>query len=325
MASERVPENSSLKKTEDIKVAVLAGGVGAEREISLQSGKAVSDALKTAGLQVILSDITPANLNILDDESIDVFFPALHGEFGEDGQLQRIMDSKGLVYAGSGWQASELAFDKWKSKSKFENAGIKATPTVIFENGLTPDILKNRLSQSSGKYVVKPARQGSSVGISIVDSPAEAIENARKTEQQFGKTMIETYIKGREITVGIVGEKPLDIVEVKPAGGFYDYHAKYDDEKTGFEFDTIGDKQLERRIKQTAVDCFNLLGCRDFSRVDFILAEDDNFYVLEVNTIPGFTTHSLLPMAAGRAGMKMPDLCRKIVEMALGSKQQGEN
>jgi D-alanine-D-alanine ligase len=308
----------------NIKAAVLAGGIGSERQVSIQSGQAVYEALKSAGFKVVSSDITPEKLDILEDETIDVFFPALHGEFGEDGSLQQIMDDKGLVYAGSGTEASRLAFDKLESKRRFEDIGIQVTPAVPFDSDLKADKLKKRLPQGENEYVVKPARQGSSVGISIVESAEAAIEDAKKTERKFGEAMIESYIKGREITVGIVGDASLDIVEIKPVSGFYDYHAKYDDDKTEFAFDTIKNPQLQQRIKQAALDCFNVLGCRDFSRVDFILTEDDNFYVLEINTIPGFTSHSLLPMAAGRAGLEMPQLCAKIINLALGNKPQGE-
>lgn len=309
----------------NIKVAVLAGGIGSERQVSIQSGKAVSDALKSAGFKVITSDITPEKLDILEDESVDVFFPALHGEFGEDGKLQQIMDKRRLVYAGSGAEASRLAFDKLESKREFEKIGLKVTPAVTFERGLTAGMLKSKLPRNEGGYVVKPARQGSSVGISIVDKPEDAIEQAKETRRRFGETMIESYIEGRETTVGVVGDKPLDIVEIKPVSEFYDYYAKYDDDKTEFAFDTINAPRLEQQIKQAAVDCFNVLGCRHFSRVDFILTEDNNYYVLEINTIPGFTSHSLLPMAAKRAGMDMPELCAKIVELAISDKQQGGN
>lgn len=325
MTNERTFKNSGLNMNKNIKVAVLAGGIGSERQVSIQSGKAVSDALKSAGFKVITSDITPEKLDILEDESVDVFFPALHGEFGEDGKLQQIMDKRRLVYAGSGAEASRLAFDKLESKREFEKIGLKVTPAVTFERGLTAGMLKSKLPRNEGGYVVKPARQGSSVGISIVDKPEDAIEQAKETRRRFGETMIESYIEGRETTVGVVGDKPLDIVEIKPVSEFYDYYAKYDDDKTEFAFDTINAPRLEQQIKQAAVDCFNVLGCRHFSRVDFILTEDNNYYVLEINTIPGFTSHSLLPMAAKRAGMDMPELCAKIVELAISDKQQGGN
>jgi D-alanine-D-alanine ligase len=307
-------KNSDLSA--NLKVAVLAGGIGSERNVSIQSGKAVSDALRQAGVSVVLSDITPDNTSILDDSSIDVFFPALHGQFGEDGKLQRIMEEKSLTYTGSDSAASELAFDKVASKKMFETAAIKTPPSVMFSKELTEEEFNNNLSSADDKYVVKPVRQGSSVGISIVEGCKNALRTANKTEQKFGDTMIETYISGREITVGIIDGEPLDIIEIKPVSGFYDYRAKYDDEKTGFVFDTIKDEKLKTDIKQAGVKCFEVLGCRHFARVDFILKEDD-FYVLEVNTIPGFTSHSLLPMAAKRAGLDMPELCSKILELAL--------
>jgi D-alanine-D-alanine ligase len=299
-----------------LKIAVLAGGIGSEREISLQSGRCVAEALKEAGFEVVKADIRPDNLEILDDSSVDVFFPALHGIFGEDGRLQQILEDRSLLYAGSGPEASKAAFDKMTSKKLFEQAGV-ATPAAI-EFGPETDIglLEEQLRDFAHKYVIKPVRQGSSVGVSIVSTPHEAVVTARKTLSKYGDCMIEEFVPGMEVTVGILHGRPLPIIEVRTQGSFYDYHAKYVDEKTEYLFDTITDTAMAANISRAAVECFNALGCRHFARIDFILSDEKIAYVLEANTIPGFTSHSLLPKAAAKAGLSMSDLCAEIVEAA---------
>ena len=299
-----------------LKVAVLAGGIGSERDISLQSGKYVAQALKEAGFDVVTADIRPDNLEILNDSSVDVFFPALHGIFGEDGQLQQILEDRSLLYVGSGPEASKAAFDKIASKKLFEQAGI-ATPEAI-EFGPETDIslLEEQLRDFAHKYVVKPVRQGSSVGVSIVSTPHEAAVTARKTFSEYGDCMIEEFVPGTEVTVGILHGRPLPIIEVRTQGGFYDYHAKYVDEKTEYLFDTITDTAMAANVSRAAVGCFNSLGCRHFARIDFLLSNEKIAYALEANTIPGFTSHSLLPKAAAKAGLSMSDLCTEIVEAA---------
>ncbi|MBW8001406.1 MAG: D-alanine--D-alanine ligase [Planctomycetes bacterium] len=304
-----------IEKTK-LNVAVLAGGIGEERQVSLQSGRCVAQALKDARLNVTIADITPDNLAILDDRDIDVFFIALHGKFGEDGQLQQILEDKSLVYTGSGPAASELAFDKMAAKKAFENAGVKTPPAVEFN----PDVTAGHLQEIGDKYVVKPTRQGSTVGVTITDDPESAIEDAIACLDKFGDCMIEKFIPGREITVGVLGNKPLPIIEIKPKSGFYDYHAKYIDEETEFLLDTI-DSALTGKVQEDAIACFNALGLRHFARIDFIISDDNVPYVLEANTIPGLTTHSLVPKAAQKAGLTMPDLCLKIIETALENKK----
>ncbi len=296
-----------------LKVAVLAGGPGSERDISLQSGACVAEALRGAGVCVKPADVTPDDLEILGDDGIDVFFIALHGEFGEDGQLQQILEEMSLSYTGSGPAASRLTFDKMASKKAFTEAGVN-TPAAIEFNG---EVDIKQLQQLGDGYVVKPVKEGSSVGISIVDDSDAAICAAQKTLSEFGDCMIEEFIPGREITVGILGDRALPIIEVQTRTGFYDYQAKYHDEQTEYLFDTIKDPALAEEIQTAALECFGVLGCRDFGRVDFRLSDKQELYVLEVNTIPGFTSHSLLPMAAAKAGLSMSDLCVKIIEAAL--------
>lgn len=305
-----------------LKIAVLMGGIGEERQVSIQSGKSVAEAMKEAGLNVAVWDINPENMGILDDRSIDVFFLALHGKFGEDGDLQQIMEEKGLIYTGSGPAASRLAFDKMASKRAFAAAGIN-TPTVIeIKADTNLKQFEKLLPKFADRYVIKPLKQGSSVGISMVGTAKEAIEVAKKTLKEFGDCMIEKFIKGREITVGILCGEALPLIEVRPKADFYDYHAKYVDDRTEYLFDTIEDAATETNIKQTAIRCFNALGLKDFARIDLIVGEDKKIYALEANTIPGFTSHSLLPKAAAKAGLSVNDLCIKIIEAALENKKQ---
>jgi D-alanine-D-alanine ligase len=296
------------------RVAVLRGGVGREREVSLESGRCVAEAIRQAGLEVAVSDIRPDDMSVLDRKDIDVFFLALHGEFGEDGQLQHILENRGLVYTGSGPQASRLAFDKMASKRLFAEAGVSVPAVVEFHPDMDGRELDRQLDGLGQRFVIKPIRQGSSVGVHIVGSRDEAVSAARQVYAEFGDCMIEAFVRGREITVGVLGRQALPIIEIRSKTGFYDYHAKYVSDQTQYLFDTIEDEATRARIAKATMACFDSLGCRDFARVDFIVAEDGTPYALEVNTIPGFTTHSLLPKAAARTGLAMSALCSQIVQ-----------
>jgi D-alanine-D-alanine ligase len=298
------------------KVAVLAGGIGTERDVSIQSGNRVAGALEKAGFDVVTADISPDNLDILEDHSIDVFFPALHGKFGEDGQLQQILEDRSLLYTGSGPTASKLAFDKMASKKLFCESGVAVPAAIEFEAGADTRQLEEELQHFTEKYVIKPVRQGSSVGVSIVSAPHEALSAASETLREFGDCMIEEFVAGREVTVGILCGRALPIIEIRTQSCFYNYHAKYVDQQTEFLLDTITDPTVAANLGRAALDCFDALGCRHFARVDFVLSNEGTAHALEVNTIPGFTSHSLLPKAAAKAGIPMGDLCARIVEAA---------
>ena len=302
-----------------LKVAILTGGIGSEREISIQSGTCVADALKQAGFNVVTSDISPDNFEILEDRAIDIFFPALHGEFGEDGRLQQILEDKSIPYVGSGPTASKDAFNKMISKKLFTEAGVTVPDAIEYNIQIDKHELEEQLRYLADKYVVKPIKQGSSVGVSITSTKKEAMKTAEETFEKFGDCMIEQFIPGKEITLGILNDKLLPIIEIQSQTGFYDYQAKYINEQTEYLFDTIKNPALIAEIEQQAIDCFYALGCRHFARVDFILSEDNIPYALEVNTIPGFTRHSLLPKAASKAGFSMSQLCKEIIETAYSS------
>ncbi|MCX5647160.1 MAG: D-alanine--D-alanine ligase [Phycisphaerae bacterium] len=300
-----------------MKVAVLRGGVGREREVSLESGRCVAEAMQRAGLDVVVSDIRPDDMQVLDRRDIDVFFLALHGEFGDDGQLQRVFEDRDLVYTGSGPEASRLAFDKMASKRLFTGAGVAVPAVVEFTRDMGSAELEKQLKGLGERLVVKPIRQGSSVGVHVVDGRMKAMTAARQVLDEFGDCMVESFIRGRELTVGILGRQALPIIEIRSKTGFYDYQAKYVDDRTEYLFDTVEDRDLQASVQRAALACFDALGCRDFARVDFILSGDGTPYALEVNTIPGFTTHSLLPKAAAKVGLPMSDLCVRIVRTAL--------
>jgi D-alanine-D-alanine ligase len=309
-------------RTKNLKVAVLAGGIGAEREISLQSGQNIYNALKEGGVNAVLSDITPDDLRILDDGSIDVFFLALHGQFGEDGCVQKILEDKNLCFTGAGSEASRKAFDKLLSKQVFFHAHLPIAKHLIVESGDTPEYLEKQLKKLANKFVIKPLKQGSSVGIEILSDASTAAAKALACFQLYGDCMVEEFITGREITAGIINGMPMPLIEIRSKTGFYDYQAKYVDEATEYLFDTIKNDGLVEKIQQMALTCFHELGCRHLSRVDFILTEDNIPYILEINTLPGFTSHSLLPMAARKAGIPTPVLCQQIVEAAWNEQKQ---
>jgi D-alanine-D-alanine ligase len=302
----------------NIKVAVLTGGISSEREISLISGSTVAEALGEGGCEVVLFDVAPDRLGVLDDDSVDVFFPALHGEFGEDGQLQAILESKGLCYTGSGPEASRLAMDKIACKDAVE---AKVDVAVAWHTAVTNDddaeSLRGRLAGVGEKFVVKPITHGSSIGVEIIDGVDAAVGAAVATFGKFGECMIEEFIAGREFTVGVLDGEGLPIIEIRSKTEFYDYHAKYVDDATEYLFDTIDDAAVAREMSEKAVKCFEAAGCENWGRVDFIMADDNVPYFLEINTLPGFTSHSLLPMAAGKAGLSKAQLCMKIVEAAM--------
>ncbi len=304
------------KDISQLKIAVLAGGIGSEREISQQSGQTIYNALLGDGADVVLSDITPDDMEILDDGSIDIFFLALHGQFGEDGQLQKILEDKKLCFTGTDSKASQTAFDKLLSKQTFFHAHLPIAKHLIVQTEDTLSDLAGHLKKLASKFVIKPLKQGSSVGIVITDDTETATAKAIECFNTYGDCMVEEFVNGREVTVGIVNGKALPIIEIRSQAGFYDYNAKYVDDATEYLFNTIEDAVLAATIQTIALTCFHELGCRHLARVDFILTDDNIPYILEINTLPGFTSHSLLPMAAAKAGVEIPALCRQIAEAA---------
>ena len=299
------------------RIGVLMGGLSAEREISLKSGKAVFDSLKSSGLEAIALEVREETKEeikrLVKEAAIDIVFVAMHGGFGEDGRLQHILEKIHMPYTGSAEKASRIAMDKIASRRLFEKAGLRVP--------LCKQIKKKSKDQSCGSLsyplVVKPSAQGSSIGISFVVQPSKLRQAINVAFQFGGDVLIEEFIKGREVTVSVVDAKALPIVEIIPKKGFFDFQSKYEKGQTEYVVPACFDPVLTKRIQQDAVMATKALGCRHLSRVDLIIKGDRTPYVLEVNTIPGMTETSLLPKAAQAAGISFNQLCQRLIELAL--------
>lgn len=304
---------SHLKKTDHLRILVLSGGPGMEREVSLNSGKAVHEALKRLGHEVTNRDIGPDDLSALDLPT-DFVFIALHGEFGEDGTLQAELESRGLRFCGSDAAGSRLAMNKVEAKRRFVRAGI---PTPSFEV-IDSTNIRHALADIRLPAVIKPVASGSSVDTSIVRT-AQALDAAVPlVVDRYGEALVEQYINGFEFTVGILGNTALPVCEIRTRREFYDYQAKYIDDDTQYLFDLDYPAELLAKVQQLSLQAHRTLRCRVFSRVDCMVDRNTlEPYILEVNTIPGFTSHSLLPKAAARIGMSFDQLCQKIIELSL--------
>ncbi|MFQ5956929.1 MAG: D-alanine--D-alanine ligase [Candidatus Brocadiales bacterium] len=299
------------------RVAVLMGGISAEREVSISSGGAVVRALEEVGYVVTPVVVNDEEVKELYDLDVDVVFIAMHGYFGEDGGVQELLESRGIPYTGSGVRASRIAMDKAESKWAFVQDGLP-TPEfmTIRRNQPIQELEGLLLEKLPMPMVVKPSRNGSSMGVSIIHN---ILELPQALETAFGydeKVVIERYIRGRELTVGILGEEALPVIEIRPAREFYDLSAKYEDRGTNYIITPDIPVDIYYEAQRLALCAHSRLGCAGFSRVDMMLSEDMELFLLEVNTIPGFTERSLLPKAAKVAGISFPDLCREIVLLA---------
>ncbi len=303
----------------DVRVGVLMGGTSAEREVSLRSGKAIEQALSAQGLSVAGIDVGPDVVEKIGAAKVEVAFIALHGRGGEDGTIQGLLELLKIPYTGSGVLASALAMNKFYSKQIFQFRGLETPPYRIWEKG---DGLPTSASwlDFGLPAVVKPVEEGSTIGVSIVREERE-LEPACEKAFQFGsRILIEKFIEGKEITVGILGEEVLPPIEIVPSSGFYDYRAKYTPGMTEYRIPAPLPQDLIRRVQEAGIKAHQVLGCEGFSRVDFRLGEDTVPYVLEVNTVPGMTETSLLPKAAAVAGCNFQTLTRRILESALQQK-----
>ena len=295
------------------KVAVMAGGPSCEREISLISGQAVLAALTAKGIPAIHLDPAEDFLRVLKKENISMVFLALHGTFGEDGTVQRLLEAEGILYTGSGVATSEAAFDKVKAQRLFQKTGVRVPEFAVVRKGEAPRLPK----KLSFPVAVKPSTSGSSVGISMVMDAADYEKALVEAFRYSEEILVDRYIPGRELTVGFLGGEPLPIVEVIAQRKFYDYQAKYQDTGTRYEFPAKLTAQEARRVTEMASKATEALGCEVMARADVILGEDREPYVLETNTIPGLTGKSLLPKAALAAGIDFSALCVKILNLSL--------
>jgi len=287
-------------------VAVLMGGPSEERAVSLKSGQAVVEALSLAGYAVSGVDCR-ADINGLPADT-EAVFVAIHGAFGEDGEVQALLASRGIPYTGTKAAAMPLSFDKIATKERLVEADLPTAAYEVLERGGTPSLVP--------PVVVKAPRQGSTIGLHLVfkaDDLAAAMEDAWRYDERI---LVEQYIAGRELTVGILGSKALPVVEIQPLEGHYDYEAKYTRGDTAYLVPAPLPDDLTLCVQAMARQVFQLLGARDLGRVDFRLDEEGNLYILELNTIPGFTATSLLPKAAAANGLDFPTLCAQIMEQA---------
>ena len=294
------------------KIAVLMGGPGSERDVSLATGRGVSKALRSLGAEVVDVDVHDENFALPKD--VDLAFITIHGTFGEDGQLQKILEERGVPYTGEGVEASRTAFDKILSKEKFREHNVVTPEWEVVEVGKRPTI--------SIPLVVKPARQGSTVGVVIVKNAGEldsAMTEAGKYDQ---KLLIEKFVSGRELTIGVLGDQALPILEIIPKGGFYDFNNKYPflNPQAGGGAEHVCPAKIDpnktKQIQEEALHAFRALGLVVYGRVDVVFAETGEPFVLEVNTIPGMTEASLLPEAAAAAGINYVDLCARIIALS---------
>ena len=294
------------------KIAVLMGGPGSEREVSLATGRGVSNALRSLGADVVEIDVRNEQFQLPDD--IELAFNTIHGTFGEDGQLQEILERRGVRYTGDGVDGSRNAFDKILSKEKFLEHRVATPESEVIDAGQRPKM--------SVPLVVKPARQGSTVGVVIVKSESELDEAMKEAGKYDRKLLVEKFVSGRELTIGILGDQALPILEIIPKGGFYDFNTKYPflNPAAGASAQHVCpaniDAKSTKKIQELALQAFRALGLMVYARVDVILSATGEPFVLEVNTIPGMTETSLLPEAAAVAGISYVDLCVRIIELS---------
>jgi D-alanine-D-alanine ligase len=337
-----------------MRVAVLFGGISTERNVSISGGRAVTEALRSIGYEVVpvdpaygkdgatkaeaqinninhfptpeeLSKFSPKalleciNSDIFDD--IDCAFIVLHGKYGEDGIIQALLELRGIPYTGSGVKANAISIDKAITKNLMLVAGVPVPPGTIVAPEIANhfEVIKEIRNEFGNELVIKPNDQGSTIGLTIVrdgnlDDISRGIAEAGKYCRDI---LIEQYVDGREITVGIVGDEALPVIEIVPESGFYDYEHKYTKGKTQYICPAEINDDIAEFAKGLALTAHNIIGCSGFSRTDFRLNSDGQPIFLEINTIPGFTATSLVPKAAKQIGIEFPELCDRIIKLAL--------
>ncbi|WP_350238660.1 D-alanine--D-alanine ligase [Pectobacterium colocasium] len=302
------------------KVAVLLGGTSAEREVSLLSGQAVLAGLKEAGINAHAVDTRDVSVTTLKEEGFTKIFIALHGRGGEDGTLQGVLEFLGLPYTGSGVMASALTMDKLRTKKVWQAVGLPVSPYVALDRRQYSETAANALlakfSHLGLPLIVKPSREGSSVGMSKVNTLSELPAALEEAFRHDDDVLVEKWLSGPEYTVAILGDEVLPSIRIQPAGTFYDYEAKYLSDDTQYFCPSGLPDEQERALAGLAMAAYRAVGCRGWGRVDFMLDNDGAFYLLEVNTSPGMTSHSLVPMAARQRGLTFSQLVVKILELA---------
>lgn len=305
-----------------MRVAVLYGGISNEREVSINSGKGIMNALKKKGHEVIGIDFHPARLEEvirLKNEKVDIVFIGLHGRFGEDGRVQSLLDMLGLKYVGSNVLASALAMDKQRAKVFFKKAGIRVAKDLLVTkktfDAETFDV------PFSFPIVVKPNHEGSTIGLTIASDKEILLKGIEQAFEHDEEVLLEEFIKGRELTVAVMGEykkeMALPIIEIISKNQLYDYEAKYAPGMSEHIVPAPIDEELSEKIKQQAILAHQALGCEVYSRVDFLLQDNGEFVILEVNTLPGMTATSLFPDAAKVIGLSYEDMIEQFLLLSL--------
>lgn len=302
------------------KIAVLFGGTSAEREVSLNSGAAVLAGLREAGVDAFPVDPRDVDITQLKKLGFKKAFIALHGRGGEDGTLQGLLDLIQLPYTGSGVMASAISMDKLRSKWLWQGAGLPVAPWVAltraqFSTGLSADV-EQQIAALGLPLIIKPIREGSSVGMSKVSESCDLASALALAFQHDDEVLVEKWLSGPEFTVAIVGEEILPSIRIQAAGTFYDYEAKYLSDETQYFCPGLEDPARESVIQSLVLKAWNVLGCKGWGRIDVMLDSDGQFYLLEANTSPGMTSHSLVPMAARQAGMSFSQLVVRILDLA---------
>ncbi|HUU92248.1 MAG TPA: D-alanine--D-alanine ligase [Phycisphaerae bacterium] len=296
-------------------IGVLMGGLSRERRVSLDSGRAVAQALQQLGHDVRPADVRPGDVTAELVRDIDVVFLALHGTWGEDGGVQTDLESLGVCYTGSGPEASRLAMDKVAAKERFSERGIPTPAFRVLASG-DEEMLEEAMERIGPDLVVKPIADGSSIDVYMTESLSAFRDALEKVWARGEPALVERRIVGREFTVGIVGESSLPMLEIRTPSGKYGYEEKYLSESTQYIFDHGLPDDVEQRTVTAALAAHRALGCRDLSRVDMMITPEGEPEIIEVNTIPGFTSHSLVPKAAAQVGLSFGRLCERIVALA---------
>lgn len=312
---------AARRKPVTLDIAVLYGGIGPEREVSLNSGAAVADALTRRGHSVELCDITPDRLDILESVG-DMAFIVLHGAFGEDGTVQRELMRRGVLFCGADETASALAMDKVATKRLCVGIGVPTPPFVSVTAAESQQELERVASSIQLPVVVKPTDSGSSVDTFMCRTVETLRQALDRVTGRYGRALVEGLIQGPELTVGMLDQTALPVCQIRTRREFYDYQAKYIDDDTEYLFDIDLPDRLLERVQALSVQIFAALNCQDFGRVDWMVdGTTGEPFFLEVNTIPGFTSHSLLPKAAARVGVSFDDLCQRIVDLTMKRKR----
>ncbi|RUS01244.1 D-alanine--D-alanine ligase [Pectobacterium polaris] len=302
------------------KVAVLLGGTSAEREVSLLSGQAVLAGLKEAGINAHAVDTRDFPVTKLKEEGFTNVFIALHGRGGEDGTLQGVLEFLGLPYTGSGVMASALTMDKLRTKQVWQTVGLPVSPYVALDRRQYSETAANALlakfTHLGLPLIVKPSREGSSVGMSKVNTLSELPAALEEAFRHDDDVLVEKWLTGPEYTVAILGDEVLPSIRIQPAGTFYDYEAKYLSDDTQYFCPSGLSDEQEQTLAGLAMAAYRAVDCSGWGRVDFMLDSDGAFYLLEVNTSPGMTSHSLVPMAARQRGLTFSQLVVKILGLA---------